>query len=477
MKKLGLLFFLFVSNTLVSGQIPLDSIQAIIKREVAAKRGKSIIVGIVDSTGKRQIFAEGFINEQGRRPDGNTLYEIGSITKIFTSLLLADLSLKNQLSLNDPISKYLPSEVKSPTWNGKEISLLSLATHRSGMPRFPYNVDTKFIDMPYKDYSAEDLYNYISSFDPPDIDTRWRYSNVAYGLLGLLLERVAKQEYEAMLIERICRPLNMKNTFISLKGRDSSNIAIGHMQTGTPVDFEDLGAISAGGAIRSSVNDLLTFAEANLGLLPTNLYPAMKLTHVLQAKKDGNDTYTTMGWTLANDKGYELLFKDGGMPGYRSFFGIDPTNKIGVVVFSNSCNSVTDIGWHLLDSNHKIEPYSYPWSLLDSLRTTVQTKGVTAAIALYAKLKDSKNPDFHFNEAQLYYLGNELRTEKKIHEAIKIYELNASEYPNSTWVYESLAETYKLLGNKEEAIKYFEMARNLDDQNQHWEFMIGRLKQ
>ena len=83
-----------------------------------------------------------------------------------------------------------------------------------------------------------------------------------------------------------------------------------------------------------------------MGFITTDLLPALQLTHVLQAKKDGNDTYTTMGWTLANDGGRDLLFKDGGTPGYRTFLGFDKERKIGVVVLSNTDNSVTDIGWH-----------------------------------------------------------------------------------------------------------------------------------
>ena len=146
MKKCIVINFLLIATNIAFGQIPIDSIKAIIKQEVANKRSKSIIVGIVNSNG-RQIFAEGKISDSDPRlPDSNTIYEIGSITKVFTSLLLADMSLKQQLNLDDPISKFLPKRVKTPTRNGKEISLLSLSTHRSGMPRFPYNVDPKDLD-------------------------------------------------------------------------------------------------------------------------------------------------------------------------------------------------------------------------------------------------------------------------------------------------------------------------------------------
>lgn len=476
MKKYLITTFLITAANIVFGQIPIDSIKAIIRQEVANKRSKSIIVGIVDANG-RQIFAEGKLSDiDPTLPDGNTIYEIGSITKVFTSLLLADMSLKHQLNLNDPISKVLPKKVKTPVRNGKEISLLSLATHRSGMPRFPYNVDPKNLDQPYIDYTVDKLYEYVSNFEPPyDIDSKWRYSNVAYGVLGNILTLAAKKDFETLIKEEICGPLKMNNTVISLTAKQKSNLAIGHAETGTKVGLTDLGAIGAGGALRSTVNDLLTFAEANLGLIKTDLFPAMELTHVLQAKKDGDDTFTTMGWTLVNVDGY-LLFKDGGMPGYTAFLGIDKKNKIGVVVLSNSNNTVTDIGRHILDPTRKVEPYKYPWALLDTLRTTIQIKGVDAAIELYQQLKASKNAAFIFNENQLNYLGSELRRDKKMKGAIKIYELNLKEYPKSTLVYESLGETYKRNKNKKMAIKYFETAFELDPQNPHWAYILAKLK-
>jgi len=476
MKKYILITVLLLAANITFGQIPIDSIKAIIQREVANKRSKSIIVGIVDANG-RQIFAAGQLSDTDNRlPDGNTIYEIGSITKVFTSLSLADMSLKKQLSLTDPLSKFLPKTVKTPVKNGKEISLLSLSTHRSGMPRFPYNVYPKNLDDPYADYTVNKLYEYVANFEPPsDIDSKWRYSNVGYGVLGTVLTIVSHKNFETLITDSICKPLNMNNTVITLTAKQKSNLALGHAETGTAVGLTALGAIEAGGALRSNVNDLLTFAEANMGFIKTNLFPAMELTHVLQAKKDGNDTYTTMGWTLANDNGQNLLFKDGGMPGYSTFIGIDQKNKIGIVVLSNSNNSVSDIGQHILDANHKIESYKYPWQLLDTLRKTIQTKGIDPTIALYQELKTSNNASFLFNETQLNYLGAELRKEGKIKEAIKIFTLNAQEYPNAVVVYESLGEIYKRNKNKKKAIYNFEKARELDPQNPHWTYIINKL--
>ncbi len=476
MKYIFIILLLTTTN-LSFAQAPMDSIQAIIKQEVTNKRSKSIIVGFVDANG-RKIFAAGKLSDSDPRlPDGNTIYEIGSITKVFTSLLLADMSLKQQLNLNDPTSKFLPKTVKTPSRNGKEISLLNLSTHRSGMPRFPYNVDPKNVDEPYVDYTVKQLYEYYANFTPTfDIDSRWQYSNVAYGVLGSILSIVANKDFETLVKEGVSEPLNMHNTVISLTAKQKSNLAVGHAETGTVVGLTDLGAIDAGGALRSNINDLLTFAEANLGFVKTDLLPAMELTHVVQAKKDGNDTFTTMGWTQVNSDGKYLLFKDGGMPGYRTFLGIDKTNKIGVVVLANANNGVTDIGRYLLDPKRKIEPYQYPWVLVDTLRTVYNAKGVDAAMELYRELKTANKAMFTFDENQLNYLGNELRRAKKIKDAIKIFELNVQEYPKSVLAYENLGETYRRNKHKESAIKCFEKARELDPENKHWDFILESFK-
>ncbi|GGG60368.1 serine hydrolase [Epilithonimonas arachidiradicis] len=476
MKKSIPILLAFASQ-IVFAQLSADSIKAIIKQEVANKRSKSIVVGVIDKSG-RQIYSEGVLSDENPvLPDGNTLYEIGSITKVFTSLLLADMNLRNEVNLNDPISQYLPKNVKSPTKNGKEITLSNLSTHRSTFPRFPYNVDPKNLDQPYKDYSVKRLYEYVSDFKPSfDIDARWQYSNVGYGILGEILTSVArKKNFDSFVEDVICQPLGMKSTVITFTPEIRKRAAIGHSEYGKPVDFIELGAIEAGGGFRSTANDMLTFAAANLGFIKSDIYPAMQLTHLQQAKKDGNRGYVTLGWTLHNDDGRYIIFKDGGTPGFRTFLGIDKKNGFAVVVLSNSNNSVTDIGNHIIDPTSKITPYKYPWKLLDTLRTTIKQSGVNEGISLYKRLKISKAPDLDFNENQLNYLGHELRKANKINDAIKIFELNVSEYPNSTLPYESLGEVYKRNNNKKKAIECFRKAQELEPENPRWKFLLDKL--
>ena len=461
-------------------QLPSKEIKAMIKTAVDSKRSKSIIIGIIDSNG-RKIFSEGIISDNDPRlPDSNTIYEIGSITKVFTSLILADMSLKQQLSLQDPISKFLPKSVKTPNTKGKEISLLDLSIHTSTFPRFPYNVDPKNLDDPYGDYTTKCLFEYVSAYQPDiEIGSSWRYSNTAYGLLGYILTTASKaKNYEELNKEQICKPLGMQSTVITLTPSLLKNTAIGHSEYGKPAPPLNLSSIDGAGAFRSNMKDMLTFAAANLGLIQSNFLPAIQLTHAKHIKKESNGPdYATMGWTLWEKDGRNLIFKDGGTPGFRTFIGIDTKNKFGVVVLSSSNNGVTDIGKHILEPTSPINTYRYSWALLDTLRETVKSKGTDTAIQLYKALKATKAP-YSFDENQLNNLGQELRRSKQINDAIKIFELNQAEYPNTTLVYESLGEIYKRYQkDKKKALAYFEKAAQLEPFNLHWNFIVNKLKE
>ncbi len=478
MKRYIFLILLLTGLTTVFGQLPGDQISQLLREAVNSKRSKSIIVGILDSSG-RHIYSEGVLSDQSPvRPDANTLYEIGSITKVFTSLILADMSLKEKLNLEDPLSKFLPASVKAPVRNGKEITLLNLSTHTATFPRFPFNVAAKNPDDPYAGYGINNLYEYLSAYLPDmDFGSKWRYSNTAYGLLGNLLTTVAgEKSYEQLIINSICKPLKMGKTVISLTPVLLKNTAIGHSEWGQPVRFLNLASLEGAGAFRSNVNDLLNFAAANLGWTSSGLYPAMELTHKSQIKKEaGGIDYATMGWTLWQNNGSNIVFKDGGTPGYRTFIGIDKVKKFAVVVLSSSDNGVTDIGTHIINPNTQFNRYQYPWALLDTIRQTIKTQGIENAISRYRYLKINKSPGLVFDERQLNNLGIELRRNQNIPAALKIFELNATEYPQSVAVYESLGETYKMAGNRQKAITNFEKARQLDPKNPHWDYVLDKL--
>jgi serine-type D-Ala-D-Ala carboxypeptidase/endopeptidase len=470
--------FIAAKKDQASNEPNITEIEKIIQQEVASNRSKSIIVGIIDARGRRFVSAGSYSDLQQLKPDANTVYEIGSIGKLFTSLVLADMALKRELQLTDPISKFLPDTVQTPTYNGKKIALLNLSTHRAGFPRMAYNVDQKNVDRPFADYNEMLLYEYLTTFRlSREIDSKWEYSNIGYGLLGHLLTRHTHKNYETLVQEHICKPLGMTRTTLDLAHTLKTNKAVGHNESGHAMaQTVSVPVMEGAGFLLSSADDLLTFAGAQLGLIESPLSEAMKLTHLPQGPKDGNDGYITMGWTLLRYDGQELLWKDGGTPGFRSFIGIDKKNKYAVVILSNSDNQVTDIGLHVLDTAYPFKPYRYKWDLMDTLNTCIQARGVDAGIALYKELKAASKPNFVFDPTQLLQVGNALQRAGRLADAIRIYELNVSEYPNVPPVLESLAEAQKRAGNSAGALANFEKLAAMDSQNFHWEWMIGRLR-
>lgn len=473
---------LLITTTYFAGsaQIAAPDIKAILDKEVYQKRSASIIVGTIDATGKRQVVAAGTFKDKGEAlPDETTLYEIGSITKVFTSLLLADMVLKKQVNLEDPISKYLPANVTVSVVKNKPITLLNLANHSVGWPRMPDNNDPKSLDNPWVDYTIEQTYDYISraTFDYPP-GTWFQYSNVGYGLLGHILSQVAGKPYETLVKERICTPLNMPNTTITLTPAQKQNLAIGHNETGAAVENWDMPAIAGTGALRSNINDMLNFAAANLGLLKTDLYPAMQLAHIPRISKRPDEGDVTLGWTLVKDKnGDEYIWKDGTTAGYRSIMLLNKTKKTGVVILANTLNPINDIAYHILaPAAVPVKTYRYIWALHDLVLETAKNKNVDKAIEEYKTMKASRSPGLIFDAAQLNYVANDLRVAKKMSAAIKILELNAQEYPENSLVFETLGEYYRRSGKKKEAIAAYEKAAQLDAKNEHAKWLLEKMK-
>src|SRR5271157_2778321 len=180
-------------------------------------QGVGIVVGVIEPQGRREV-AYGSLNQGDSRPlDGDTIFEIGSVTKVFTSLLLADMVQRGEVALTDPVARYLPSQVKMPERGGRQITLQDLATHTSGLPRLPSNLNPKDPANPYADYSVDQLYQFLSGYQlTRDIGSQSEYSNLGGGLLGHVLARPAGMDYEALVKSRICEPLGMKSTGITL---------------------------------------------------------------------------------------------------------------------------------------------------------------------------------------------------------------------------------------------------------------------
>ncbi len=331
-----------------------SDVQDYARRLVDSGKCASIAIGVIDANGEH-VFTYGEIEKgNGRKPDTNTLYGIGSITKLFTCSVLADMVESGELSLSDPISKFLPESLRTPICNGKEITLYDLATHTSGLPARPDNLAPANPDQPYADYSEAQLYEYLSRVKlPREIGSRYEYSNIGVGLLGYILAHKSGLEYGALVKKRICEPLGLQSTFIEVPAHFRPTVAQAYNREGQTVRDWTFSPIFAGaGSLKSTVHDMLVFLSYNIGLTQSKLSTAFEATHI---KHPGNNI--ALGWHIWNEHGTTIFGHSGSSIGYRSFIGFIKERKIGVIVLSNRADVVMDIGLHILDDGYKLREY------------------------------------------------------------------------------------------------------------------------
>jgi CubicO group peptidase (beta-lactamase class C family) len=320
-------------------------------------RGIAIVAGIIDANGRRIVSYGSVAKDDTRRLDGDTVFEIGSMSKVFTSLLLMDMVRKGEVALNDPISKYLPSTVKVPERNNRRITLADLATQSSGLPRMPNNFNPKDPENPYADYSVQQMYDFLSGYTlTRDIGSQFEYSNLGVGLLGHVLTLRAGKSYEELVRSRICDPLGMKDTRVTLTPEMKARLAVGHNQTGNPAANWDIPTLAGAGALRSTANDMLAFLAANLGYTKTPLAQAMADEISIRRPTGQPGMEIAYNWLVQTKDGNSIIWHNGGTGGYRTYMGFDPKARVGVVVLSNidTQTGPDDIGRHLLDASYPL---------------------------------------------------------------------------------------------------------------------------
>jgi CubicO group peptidase (beta-lactamase class C family) len=342
----------FTSAPCAAAQAPGDSAIATMLRErIDGGAVKGMVVGVIDPDGQRRIVAYGSSGSPGLALDGNTVFEIGSISKTFTNTILATMVLRGEVQLEDPIQKYLPESVRVPSRNGRQITIVDLATASSGLPRMPGNFKPVNVRNPYADYSVQQMYDFLSGYTlPRDPGTQYEYSNLGMGLLGHLLALKAGQSYEALLTERVLKPLGMNDTRITLTPAMTSRFAHGFDATGSAQDPWDLPTLAGAGAIRSTVNDMLKYLAAQKDTVNGPLAKAIALTH--HSLRPGPSATVTMGlgWHLLSPRGRPIVFHNGETGGYHGFIAVDPATGSNAVILANTAANIDDIGLHLVDA-------------------------------------------------------------------------------------------------------------------------------
>ncbi len=280
-----------------------------------------------------------------------SIFEIGSVTKTFTSLLLAKAVADKRMSLDDPINKYLPDSVPLLQFKDSVIRLRHLSNHTAGFPRLPANIFTADVDPadPYKHYSLQNMFSYLVSYKPTvQPGSTFAYSNYAAGLLGCLLARQHGQSFEKMIAEQITRPLKMRSTRINLRPQDSLQFVQGYNEKGKATSPWDLGPLQGSGAIRSTLDDMILYTRAQMSLRNKSLKKAMLLSH--QTSFESASNRMGLGWRITENAHRQYWHHSGGTGGFRSFVGFDKKRQLAVLILSNTAVEVTDIGVNILEN-------------------------------------------------------------------------------------------------------------------------------
>lgn len=338
------------SAALTPSQLPPDSmVLRLIRERVESGRNPGIVVGLLDKDGTR-VVAYGSSGVSGLSLNGRTIFEIGSVTKTFTTSLLADMVARGEVRLDEPVGELLPDSVRVPNYRGRQITLLDLATHTSGLPRIPTNLDPRDPEDPWADYTVSDLYQFLNSYELPRAPgTEVAYSNIGLGLLGYALALRGGKPYEELLRERILDPLGMGDTRITLSPAQERRLARAHDESGKAVAHWHIPTLPGAGALRSDVDDLFRYLAAHLGLRGGDLIPVLASTHQIYTRL--NDTLAVaLGWLVdQRDPARPFWYHNGETGGFHSFAAFQPAGRRAVIILSNGANSIDDIGLRILE--------------------------------------------------------------------------------------------------------------------------------
>jgi serine-type D-Ala-D-Ala carboxypeptidase/endopeptidase len=324
------------------------AVKALLEQRIAQKRAIGLAAVLYDK-GTTRIVTAGVTRAGGPAIAPDTEFEIGSVTKTFTALLLADAVVRGRAALDDPVTKYV--DAPGLTREGKTVTLGQLATHSSGLPRLPKNLVPANPADPYADYDATKLKAFVAG----DVLQRtpgsaYEYSNLGAGLLGYALTE-RDGGYEKALRERVLAPLRMSDTAIVLTAAQQSRFATGHDIQRQPVGPWRLDALAGAGALRSTPSDMARYLEAAVDPSAGPLADAWKLVETPAA--DGPSPALRMGlaWHVATRDGRSIVWHNGQTGGFATMMAFDPVAREGVVVMSNAAISVDDLALHLIDAS------------------------------------------------------------------------------------------------------------------------------
>jgi CubicO group peptidase (beta-lactamase class C family) len=352
MLKRLLLLIAFVALPASAGVIPDRIATAVADRIAAGELPSAVVAMIVD--GKTEIRGFGALAD-GKAPDADTLFEIGSISKTFTATLLAEAAVKGEVKIDEPLRDLLPT-FAIPSHDGREITLADIAEQHSGLPRMPDNFRPKDPGDPFADYSSAKLKEFLAGYTLPRTPgASYEYSNLAVGLLGYALAEQRHTSYGELVATRIFKPLGMTSSAVSLTPALRARLAAGFDGQGKPARPWAFDALAGCGGIRSSAADMLRYVEAYMGRTKTPLRAAMDLA-IAPRRPLGDQKIGLIWMRLPLHDGGTLVWHNGMTGGYASFAGFTADGRKGVVILTNQAQTLDDLGIGALDDAAPLTP-------------------------------------------------------------------------------------------------------------------------
>jgi serine-type D-Ala-D-Ala carboxypeptidase/endopeptidase len=334
--------FVYEMNNVTDKKNLEQSLDKEVEKYLKKQNGGQLAIGVFKNG---RTFYKSYNNSAPNYLDSNTVFELASTSKLFTTSLLQILADKNLVNLDATVQSILKDSLTMPAIASKT-TLRHLATHTSGFPSLPNSFINKMKDEknPYKDLTTKDLTDYLVTCEGKQTEGNFEYSNFGMGLLGYLLGKIGNSNYEQMVKDEFLNPLNMTNTFIYSDKDTHKNIIQGYdeLDQSNPIWVDHV--LTGAGSYLSSTSDMVKFVKANLSETNSPISPSLLKSHQPQFTAEG-----ALGWMLSGsvDKilgNKNLLWHNGMAGGYSSYLAVDKTNQFGFVILSNKSIDVTSLG-------------------------------------------------------------------------------------------------------------------------------------
>lgn len=493
MKKVLSLSLLFIGLIQIAQAQNIDSIVTQAATSFFASGTKvGLSVGIIKNGAVSTYHFGTTVPGKNSTPDNETIYEIGSITKTFTSMLLAQAVHEKKLDLNDDIRKYLKGSYPNLQYKGKPIRLVHLANLTSGLPD---NLPEKMPAFKSKDKTAQffEIKKIFDDYTPGQFLTDLHrvtlkrepgltpaHSNTAAQLMGFLLENIYKSSYTDLLKKYITGPLKMESTFVAVPAALKSRSANGYNEKGTLMP-EIPKSAGSGGVLTSSLPDMLKYIGHQLEEKEAQVVMA----HQLRWGDLDNLGIGLNWWMKTNFDEKRKIWTSGGTFGFASYGVLYPERNFAVVLLNNqnsngSEDGLSDLAQSIYNAlyftaeERSAEGFGFSAGL-NTLLDSMNKRGFEQAVALTNELK-KKDASFKLSEAELNVLGYDFLRKEEKNKALEIFKLNVSLFPQSPNTYDSLGETYETLGDKAAAILNYKRVLELEPGNTNAADHLKKLK-